>query len=85
MRDGRCEVVGSVPVPAESKEFPLFRNTQDYGVQPSSDPKRWWFVGKLKPEQRQMPISGIVDGVLLRGRIETGWSPVTDPVLRQRA
>jgi hypothetical protein len=41
-----------------------------------------WFVGKLKPEQRQIPISGIVDGVLLRERIETGWSPATDPVLR---
>ncbi len=81
------------PVPmmfCASKAFPVFRTTQDYGVQPSTDPKRWWFwdgekewlVGKLKPEQRQMPIREIVDGVLLRERIETGWSPATDPVLR---
>jgi hypothetical protein len=90
MRDGICEVAGSVPVPEESQEFPLFRNTQDYGVRPSTDPKRWWFwdgekswfVGKLKPEQRRMPIEEIVDGELLRERVETGWSPATDPFLR---
>jgi hypothetical protein len=55
-----------------------------------TDPKNWWFwdgettwfVGKLEPEQRQMPIRSIVDGVLLRERIETGWSPASDPGLR---
>jgi hypothetical protein len=90
MRDGICEVAGSVPVPEESKAFPVFRATPDYGVQPRTEPKRWWFwdgekewfVGKLKREQRQIPIRGIVDGVLHRERIETGWSRATDPVLR---
>ena len=85
IKTGICEIVGNVPVPEGAKSFPLFRASND---DPGADtPKNWWFwngdrtspVGKITSEQRRMPLREIVDGVLLRERIEAGWSPATDP------
>jgi hypothetical protein len=84
IKSGVCEIVANVPVPEESKKFPLFRGSNN---DPGGDaPKKWWFwdgdrtwpVGKISAEQRRMPLREIVDGVLLRERIESGWSPATD-------
>jgi hypothetical protein len=85
VKSGVCELVGNVPVPTDAKTFPVFRASSD---DPGLDsPKNWWFwdgektwsVGKITPEQRRMPLREIVDGTLLRERIEAGWSAATDP------
>lgn len=85
IKSGICEIVANVCVPEQAKSFPLFRASND---DPGADtPKNWWFwdgdrtwpVGKITLEQRRMPLREIADGVLLRERIEAGWSPATDP------
>lgn len=83
LRSETCEVVGNVSVPEKARAFPLFRVTNDIGM--DTNPKDWWFwngeeswfVGKLQP--RQMPISEIVSPSLFRERVETGWDPGSDP------
>ena len=85
LKDGICEVVGNVPVPEEARAFPVFRTSNDPAADMSAkewwfwDGEKSWFVGSIGPEQRQMPVREIVPGVLLRDRLETGWSPATDP------
>jgi hypothetical protein len=65
--------------------FPLFRTTNNLGADMKVkewwfwDGEKSWFVGKIRPEQRQMPLCEIANGVLLRERVEMGWSPATDP------
>ena len=85
LKDGICEVVGNVPVPEDAQVFPLFRTTNNLGADMKVkewwfwDGEKSWFVGKIRPEQRQMPLCEIANGVLLRERVEMGWSPATDP------
>jgi hypothetical protein len=85
VKGGICEIVGNVPVPEAARSFPLFRGSNNLpgGTTPKTwwfwDGERTWFVGKITPKQRTMPLREIVDGVVLRERIESGWSPATDP------
>ena len=85
LKDGICEVVGNVPVPEDARVLPLFRTTNNLGADMRAkewwfwDGEKSWFVGKIRPTQRQMPLREIVTGVLFRERIEVGWRPATDP------
>ena len=78
-------VVNNQPVPPDAQVFPVFRN----GI---PDPKTrkvkiWWFwdgekewkVGNLTNEEKRMPILAIIGDELLVKRIESGWTPETDP------
>ncbi len=82
VRLGLFTYVGWAPVPAHSSKFPLFRN----GVEDRRtklvgdnwwlwDGEREWRVGKLKPEQYQLPMQEIVNAAMLVHRLEIGWLP----------
>jgi hypothetical protein len=78
VRKGICEIVGNVPVPEKDREFPIFRATDDpagiSGNWSFWDGQKTWFVGKITAEQWKMPRRSMCDGVLLRERIEQGWT-----------
>ena len=78
-------IVGNVVVPLEAQAFPTFRNGV---IDPSTgrvkvwwlwDGEKEWRVGELTAEQRRMPIRGVWNDTLLIERIESGWTPETDP------
>jgi hypothetical protein len=82
VRVGLVTYIGWAPVPAHSSKFPLFRN----GVEDRRtklvgdnwwlwDGEREWRVGKLKPEQYQLPMQEIVNAAMLVHRLEIGWLP----------
>ena len=85
IKKGICEIVSNVSVPEQANRFPLFRASNDSPG--ANTTKNWWFwdghrtwpVGRITAGQRRMPLREIVDGVLLRERIEAGWSPEKDP------
>jgi hypothetical protein len=78
-------IVGNVVVPPEAQAFPTFRG----GVAnpPTGKVKVWWLwdgekewrVGELTAEQRKLSIRGVWNDTLLIERIESGWTPETDP------
>ena len=78
-------IVGNVAVPSEAQIFPIFRGGT---VHPSThkvevwwlwDGEREWRVGDLTDEQRTFPILGVWNDTLLIERIESHWTPETDP------
>lgn len=82
---GIFEVVAHCAIPEKARQFPLFR---DGGVDPTTgkvetwwlwDGEREWKVGEISQEQRGLPIREIINDTLLIERIESGWTPRTDP------
>lgn len=78
-------IVGNIEVPPELGAFPMFRT----GI---PDPKTgrvgdWWLwdgedewkVGAITDEQRKYPIRGVWNDTMLIERIESRWTPQTDP------
>ena len=82
---GIVAIVGNESVPDHAKDFPVFRagvvdpRTGRVGVWWLWDGKNEWRVGELTSEQRKMPIRGVVNDTILIERIESGWTPETDP------
>ncbi len=85
LNQGIFEIVGNQPVPDTAESFPLFRTGI---VDPVTGKVRvWWFwdgekewkVGDISEEQRNLPLRGIWNDTLLIERIESGWTPSTDP------
>jgi hypothetical protein len=85
LNQGIVHFVTNLPVPRVATAFPLFRT----GVE---DPKTgrvkdWWLwdgekewkVGHINAEQRKLPLRGIWNDTLLIERIETDWTPQSDP------
>jgi hypothetical protein len=78
-------IVNNQPVPSDAQVFPVFRS----GIPDSKTRKVkvWWFwdgekewkVGVLTNGQKRMPILSIIGDELLVKRIESGWTPETDP------
>lgn len=79
------EVAGNHPVPDFAKSFPLFRAgvidpaTKKVNIWWLWDGTKEWKVGEITPEQRNLPLRGIWNDTLLIERIESGWTPATDP------
>lgn len=84
VNQGIFEIIGNVPIPEALKSFPIFRD----GV---ADPKTkkvatWWLwdgekewqIGRLTPEQRNLPIRSVWNDTYLIERIEEGWRPSND-------
>jgi hypothetical protein len=75
------EVVWHENVPDHAQKFPLFRNglpnpaTGKVEVWWLWDGVKDWKVGKLTPEQLDLPILSIPSYPVLIDRIETGWTP----------
>jgi len=78
-------IVGNVPVPETLQQFPIFRSgTMDPSTRKVEvwwlwDGEREWRTGKLTPEQRAFPIRGTWTYPFLIERIESHWTPETDP------
>lgn len=78
-------ISGNVAVPSKLQPFPLFRNgvvdpiTGKVGTWWLWDGEKEWRVGTLASEQRKLPILGVWNDTMLVKRIETGWTPETDP------
>ena len=85
MSRGIFEVVGNEPLRPDLQEFPLFRagNRGLPGTQVAVwwlyDGEKEWKIGELSEEQRKLPILGICNDTFLISRIESGWTPETDP------
>jgi hypothetical protein len=80
---GIVSIVDNVVVPPEA--FPTFRGGV---IDPSTgkvkvwwlwDGEREWRVGELTAEQRRLSFSEVWNDTLLIERIESGWTPETDP------
>lgn len=85
VRAGDLKIVGTLPVPGESREFPVFR-AGNAGLR--GEPVRNWYlwdgevsrkIGALTPEQRRLPIEELISLETLIARIQSGWTPETDP------
>jgi hypothetical protein len=80
---GIVEIVANVAVPEHLRAFPLFR-VPGSAIDPETGKVRdWWlwdgnqnrFVGKLTPEQEQLPIKEVVNDTMLIHWIATGTGP----------
>jgi hypothetical protein len=77
---GLVDIVGNVVVPADAKQFPLFRAPMRT---PGGGVSAWWLwngvqewrVGELDEGQRLLPLREIVSLPLLVDRILAGWTP----------
>jgi hypothetical protein len=82
---GIVSIVDNVAVPLEAQSFPTFR--AGMANPPTDKVKVWWLwdgekewrVGELTDEQRSLSIRGVWNDTLLIERIESGWTPETDP------
>lgn len=78
-------IVDCVALPLEAQTFPTFRAgvvdpaTHKVGVWWLWDGEKEWRVGELTAEQRRLSIRGVWNDTLLIERIESGWTPETDP------
>ncbi|OZG70205.1 hypothetical protein BTA51_27455 [Hahella sp. CCB-MM4] len=85
---GIFEIVGNFSVKEELKPFPLFRAG---AVGTSGKVATWWLwdgekeerIGKLSDKQKYLPIRGVWNDTLLIERIESGWTPYTDPITQK--
>jgi hypothetical protein len=75
---GIVSIVGNVAVPLEAQAFPTFRAGMA-NVWWLWDGEKEWRVGELTAEQRRLSIRGVWNDTLLIERIESGWTPETDP------
>lgn len=82
---GIVSVVGNIDLPVEARAFPTFRAgvvdpaTRKVSVWWLWDGEKEWRVGELTAEQRRLPIRGVWNDTLLVERLESGWTPETDP------
>lgn len=78
-------IVGNVGIPNSLLTFPTFRaGAVDPKTQKAAswwlwDGEKEWRIGDLNQEQRKLPIRGVWNDTLLVDRIESGWTPETDP------
>ncbi len=78
-------IVANVALPSDAQKFPTFRAgvvdpaTRKVGVWWLWDGEKEWRVGQLTVEQRCLSIRGVWNDTLLIERIESGWTPETDP------
>lgn len=78
-------IVGNEEVPVDTQNFPIFRAgiinqaTKKVDVWWLWDGEKEWKIGDLDSEQRKLPIRGIWNDTLLIERIESNWTPETDP------
>jgi len=82
---GIVSIIDNVALPLEAEKFPTFRA----GIVDPATRKVvvWWLwdgknerrVGELTAEQRKLSIRGVWNDTLLIERIESGWTPETDP------
>jgi hypothetical protein len=78
-------VVGHENVAPHNHSFPVFRNgvadpkTKKVAVWWLWDGEREWKVGAITLDQRKMPIVGVWNDTLLVERIESEWTPSSDP------
>lgn len=85
LKRGIVRRVGRAAIPEHALAFPLFRSgvvdsrTGRVNVWWLWDGEREWRVDELTPEQRRLPLRGIWNDTLLIARIESGWTPETDP------
>jgi hypothetical protein len=85
IKRGVFNVVDHENVAPHNQLFPVFRNgvtdpkTKKVAVWWFWDGEREWKVGTIAPEQRKMPIVGVWNDTLLIERIESGWTPSSDP------
>lgn len=86
LNQGIFEFVVNVPVPASASAFPLFRtglpDPQTGKVENwwLWDGQKAWRVGAITDEQRNLPLRGIWNDTILIERIESGWTPASDPM-----
>ena len=82
---GLVEVVATLQVPEELKQFPVFRSGM---VNPETkkvdawwlwDGEKEWRIGRLTQEQRKLSIRGVWNDTILIQRIEEDWRPESDP------
>jgi len=82
---GIVSIVGNVAPPLEAQKFPIFRSgivdpvTRKVAIWWLWDGEDAWRVGELTAEQRKLSIRGVWNDTLLIQRIESGWTPETDP------
>lgn len=79
------DVATNLPVPDFAKKFPLFRSG---AVNPATgevntwwlwDGEQEWKVGDITQEQRKLPLREIWNDTLLIEKIESCWTPASDP------
>lgn len=84
LRQSVAAIVGNIEVPPTLAQFPIFRAgipdpaTGKVGQWWLWDGEKEWSVGEITAEQRRLPIRGVWTHVLLKDRIESGWTPQTD-------
>lgn len=82
---GIFSIVDNVAVPLAAQQFPTFRagvidpSTRKVGAWWLWNGEDEWRVGELTAEQRKFPIRGVWNDTLLIERVESGWTPETDP------
>ncbi|MCL2656094.1 MAG: hypothetical protein FWD62_01525 [Betaproteobacteria bacterium] len=85
VNEGVVSIVDNVALPSEAQKFPTFRAgvidsaTRKVGVWRLWDGEKEWRVGRLTAEQRRLSIRGVWNDILLIERIESEWTPETDP------
>ena len=83
IRYGEVQFARRCLVPDNAKRLTLFRS----GNSGSGRIRSWWLwdgtssweVGTLREEQRNLPLKELVTGPALIARLESGWTPATDP------
>jgi hypothetical protein len=82
---GIFSIVANVDLPEDSRPFPTFRAgiadpaTGKVRVWWLWDGQREWRVDELTLDQRSFSILGVCNAAFLIKRIESGWTPETDP------
>jgi len=76
-------IVGHAEVPDDAKDFPIFRSgavgkNGKVATWWLWDGKKEWRIGHLTPEQRRLPIRGVVNYAALIQMIDSFWAPETD-------
>lgn len=78
-------IAGNVNVSNDMQVFPTFRagvvdpSTKKVATWWLWDGEEEWRIGSLSENQRQLPIRGVWNDTFLIERIESGWTPETDP------
>jgi hypothetical protein len=82
---GIVEIVDHVEVPEHLAGFPIFRSgtidpaTGKVGAWSLWDGKNSTRVSKLTPAQRRLPIRAVWNDTYLFEKIDSGWTPESDP------
>ena len=80
------QIVANEPVPPKAQQLPLFRAAgfidrqgivHDWWLW---DGTKSWRIDRLTEEYKKLPILEVINDTLLIERIETGWTPDTDPI-----